>query len=188
MICPVCACPLSDGAALCPNCGVPFASPPGTSPYDPRPASSAGQVAKTTGAVRGKGAWQAAKATAPTRGGKPRQAQAPKATRVRKAPSASSPRRQPAQAASRPSSPVKQARKNHVVAGVLALAFGSLGVHKFYLGYIGEGFIMLFVTVATLGAGAFVMEMIGIIEGIIYLTRSDRDFYLTYEVNKKGWL
>jgi hypothetical protein len=31
------------------------------------------------------------------------------------------------------------------------------------------------------------MSVIGVVEGIIYLTKSDQDFYETYAVQKKEW-
>ena len=82
-----------------------------------------------------------------------------------------------------------------VLAGVLAIILGSLGVHKFVLGYNNEGFILLILTVigyATLCIfiGAFVLtatSLIGLIEGIIYLTKTDVEFYETYQKNKKPW-
>ena len=46
---------------------------------------------------------------------------------------------------------------------------------------------MILVTVATCGFGAIPMGIIGLIEGIIYLTKSDEEFYQTYAVDKKGW-
>ncbi len=46
---------------------------------------------------------------------------------------------------------------------------------------------MLLVTVLTLGLGGAVTGLIGLIEGIIYLTKSDEQFYQTYIVNKKTW-
>ena len=60
-------------------------------------------------------------------------------------------------------------------------------MHKFVLGYTGAGVIMLLVTIFTLGIGGIVMGPIGLIEGIIYLTKSDEQFYQTYIVNKKTW-
>jgi len=60
---------------------------------------------------------------------------------------------------------------------------GVLGVHKFILGYTSEGIIQLIIGVLTCGAGS----VIGLIEGIIYLTKSDEDFVRTYIQNKKGW-
>ncbi len=74
-----------------------------------------------------------------------------------------------------------------IPAGVCGILLGQLGIHKFILGYTKEGLIMLLVTVLTFGFGAIVMYPIGLIEGIIYLTKSDQDFYNTYVANKKGW-
>jgi len=73
------------------------------------------------------------------------------------------------------------------VAGILAILVGSLGVHKFILGYTTEGVIMLLVTVLTCGIAGVVMSIVGIVEGIIYLTKSDEDFVRTYIQDKKGW-
>jgi TM2 domain-containing membrane protein YozV len=74
-----------------------------------------------------------------------------------------------------------------MVAGILAILLNSLGIHKFYLGMTGAGLTMLLVTVLTCGIGGMVMGVIGIIEGIIYLTKSDEDFYQTYVVEQKAW-
>lgn len=70
-----------------------------------------------------------------------------------------------------------------MMAGILGILIGSFGVHKFYLGYQKEGLIQLGITVITCGAGG----IIGLIEGIIYLTKSDEEFYQTYQANKKPW-
>lgn len=69
----------------------------------------------------------------------------------------------------------------------MAILLGSLGIHKFYLGYTKSGVIMLLVSLLTFGIGAAVMEVIGIIEGIIYLTKTDQGFYQTYEAQQKEW-
>lgn len=74
-----------------------------------------------------------------------------------------------------------------IPAGILGILLGGLGIHKFVLGYTKEGVIMLLVTVLTLGFGGFIMGLIGLIEGIIYLTKSDADFVATYVTAKKGW-
>ena len=78
-----------------------------------------------------------------------------------------------------------------ILAGVLAILLGSLGVHKFILGYTKEGIIMLVVTLVlgsfTCGIGATLMWAIGIIEGIMYLTKTDEEFYNTYQVGQKPW-
>ncbi|MCS7031074.1 MAG: TM2 domain-containing protein [Gloeomargarita sp. SKYG116] len=79
-----------------------------------------------------------------------------------------------------------------VLAGVLAIVLGAFGVHKFVLGYTTEGLIMLLVSlvggVITCGLASAAMGIVGLIEGIIYLTKSDEEFVNTYIVNKKGWL
>ena len=72
-------------------------------------------------------------------------------------------------------------------AGICGILLGSLGVHKFILGLTGPGLIMLLVTVLTLGLGGILFGLIGFIEGIVYLTKSDAEFYQRYAVEKKGW-
>ncbi len=74
-----------------------------------------------------------------------------------------------------------------LIAGILAIILGALGIHKFILGYQKEGIIMLVVSIVTCGIGAGVMGIIGLIEGIIYLTKTDDEFYQTYQVNQKPW-
>ncbi len=74
-----------------------------------------------------------------------------------------------------------------LAAGLLGIFLGSLGIHKFILGYQMQGVIMLLVSLFTCGFGATIMGIIGLIEGIIYLTMPDEMFYDTYIVNKKGW-
>lgn len=68
-------------------------------------------------------------------------------------------------------------------AGILGILLGSLGVHKFYLGYTKEGIIQIVASVLTCGAAGIV----GLIEGIIYLTKTDEDFVNTYINNQRGW-
>jgi TM2 domain-containing membrane protein YozV len=88
-----------------------------------------------------------------------------------------------------------------MAAGLCALLIGGMGIHKFVLGYKTEGLIlaitygaMLLLTFITCGIGAIitapilgVMHVITLIEGIIYLTKSDEEFYETYQKNKKAW-
>ena len=78
-------------------------------------------------------------------------------------------------------------QKDRIAAGLLAIFLGSLGVHKFYLGYSSVGVIMLLITLLTFGIGAFVMGVFGIIEGILYLTKTQQDFENTYVHNKRMW-
>jgi TM2 domain-containing membrane protein YozV len=74
-----------------------------------------------------------------------------------------------------------------ILAGILGIVLGALGIHKFVLGYTKEGVIMLLVSILTLGLFAWVVGIIGLIEGIMYLTKSDEEFVATYLDGKKGW-
>ena len=80
------------------------------------------------------------------------------------------------------SRPTSQENKR-VLAGIFALLLGGLGVHKFILGYTQEGIIQLVLGVCTCG----ITGIIGFIEGIIYLTKTDEEFYEVYQANKKAW-
>jgi TM2 domain-containing membrane protein YozV len=70
-----------------------------------------------------------------------------------------------------------------VVAGICAILLGWAGVHKFILGYTTEGVIQLVIGLLTCGLS----NIIGIVEGIIYLTKSDEEFVRTYIQGRKGW-
>jgi TM2 domain-containing membrane protein YozV len=70
-----------------------------------------------------------------------------------------------------------------IAAGICGILLGVFGVHKFILGYTKEGIIQAIFSIATCGIGSIV----GLIEGIIYLTKTDEDFVRTYVQNKKGW-
>ncbi len=74
-----------------------------------------------------------------------------------------------------------------ILAGILAILLGALGIHKFILGYSKEGIIMLVISIISFGILAPLMGLIGLIEGVIYLTKTDEEFYQTYQVNKKTW-
>ena len=74
-----------------------------------------------------------------------------------------------------------------IVAGILGIVIGGLGIHKFILGYQKESLIMLLVSVLSCFMLAGVMHVIGIVEGIIYLTKSDEEFVRTYIQGQKGW-
>ena len=66
--------------------------------------------------------------------------------------------------------------------GISSMLWGGFGVHKFILGYQKEGIIQVVLTLCC-GIGA----IIGLIEGIIYLTKSDQEFVDTYINNQKPW-
>ncbi|PHR90468.1 MAG: hypothetical protein COA80_16135 [Leeuwenhoekiella sp.] len=70
-----------------------------------------------------------------------------------------------------------------LVCGLLGIFLGTFGIHKFVLGYTKEGVIQLIAGIVTCGFAG----IIGLIEGIIYLTKTDEEFYQTYQVGKKPW-
>ncbi len=84
-------------------------------------------------------------------------------------------------------SPTGAPSGDKLAAGLCAIFLGCLGVHKFILGLTTPAIIMLLVSVLTCGYGAIPMGIIGLIEGIIYLTRTDEEFHRIYVVEKKGW-
>ena len=71
-----------------------------------------------------------------------------------------------------------QAGKNKVVAGLLAIFLGGLGVHKFYLGKPVSGILYLLFFIFFFWT--FIPSIIAFIEGIIYLTMSDEAFNAKY--------
>ena len=81
-------------------------------------------------------------------------------------------------------------------AGICGILIGGLGVHKFILGFPVSGTVMLvvwlfgFITGSCLIIPLFAcmaMGVIGLIEGILYLTKSDEEFYDTYAIQRKEW-
>ena len=83
-----------------------------------------------------------------------------------------------------------------VAAGVCGILLGGLGIHKFILGFNTAGIIMLVVWILGFVTGmclfvpllaSMAMGIIGLVEGIIYLTKSDEDFYRTYAIEKREW-
>nr|WP_299170515.1 TM2 domain-containing protein [uncultured Allomuricauda sp.] len=78
-----------------------------------------------------------------------------------------------------------------MLAGILAIVLGGLGIHKFILGYNKEGIILLVCTIilgiVTCGMANMVVWVVTVVEGIIYLTKSDEEFYNTYQVGKRPW-
>jgi TM2 domain-containing membrane protein YozV len=69
-----------------------------------------------------------------------------------------------------------------IAAGICGILLGGFGVHRFILGDVTGGILRIVLCLAC-GLGG----IIGLIEGIIYLTKSDEDFYQQYIVEKKGW-
>ncbi|MFT3903259.1 MAG: TM2 domain-containing protein [Niabella sp.] len=77
--------------------------------------------------------------------------------------------------------PYKSDKK--LVAGLLGILLGTFAIHKFYLGYTKTAVIQLIISIVTCGIGG----VIGFIEGILYLTKSDEEFDQTYVTNQKQW-
>jgi TM2 domain-containing membrane protein YozV len=82
---------------------------------------------------------------------------------------------------------VKAFAGKKMAAGICGILLGSLGIHKFILGLTTPGVIMLLVSLLTCGIAYPIMHIIGLIEGIMYLMKSDEEFYQLYAVEKKGW-
>ena len=80
-----------------------------------------------------------------------------------------------------------EASNKKLAAGLSGIFLGLFGIHKFVLGYTTAGVIMLVVTLVTCGLGGFVMGIIGLIEGIIYLTKTPEEFQAIYLDGRKAW-
>jgi len=78
-----------------------------------------------------------------------------------------------------------------LAAGLLGIFLGAFGIHKFVLGYTTPGVIMLLISlvggVVTCGVASFVIGVIGLIEGIIYLTKTPEEFQALYIDGRKEW-
>ncbi len=68
--------------------------------------------------------------------------------------------------------------RSKVTAGILAILFGGIGIHKFYLGKTWQGVAMLLLALPSCGITA----LVGLVEGIIYLTQSDEEFSIKNKV------
>lgn len=70
-----------------------------------------------------------------------------------------------------------------IIAGILGILLGGFGVHRFYLGDVQGGIIRIVITFVTCGIGS----LIGLVEGILYLVKSDEEFVEEYINQKKKW-
>jgi len=96
-----------------------------------------------------------------------------------------------------------EVNQKKTLAGILGILFGAFGVHKFILGYTTPAVITLSVSLACMVLGCcggmlllipyvlllgyFAFAVIGLVEGIIYLTKSDEEFYNTYILGRREW-
>lgn len=78
-------------------------------------------------------------------------------------------------------------KKDKTVAALLAIFLGALGIHEFYLGNNTSAIIRLAITILTCGWGGAILGIISLIEGIIYLTKSDDEFHAIYVEDHKAW-
>ena len=96
-----------------------------------------------------------------------------------------------------PSLPLSDVTLKKGLAAVCGILAGQFGLHKFILGLNTPGAIMLVITLGgylltpfTLGASLIcpaIMHGVGVIEGILYLVRSDAEFQQRYVVEKQAW-
>lgn len=70
-------------------------------------------------------------------------------------------------------------------AAVLALCFGPLGIHKFVLGLTTGGLTMLLLFCLLVPIP--VLAVISFVEAILYLTKTNEQFFRDYAVDKKQW-
>ena len=69
--------------------------------------------------------------------------------------------------------------------GLSLVGLGWIGTHKFMLGYQSAGLISILLSLLCLPMVLF--NILSLVEGIIYLTRSDEVFYQRYILNEKNW-
>lgn len=83
-----------------------------------------------------------------------------------------------------------------IAAGVCGILLGCFGVHKFILGFNGAGATMLAIWIVGIITGACIVvpifasiaiQVIGLVEGILYLTKSDEEFYRIYAIERREW-
>ena len=73
----------------------------------------------------------------------------------------------------------KEEGPSRTVVAICAIFLGGFGVHRFMLGDTTGGIIRI----CTCGG----CGLLSWVEGIIYLMKTDEEFYQTYVVEKKGY-
>ncbi len=81
-----------------------------------------------------------------------------------------------------PAPPAVTQENKKLLCGLLGILVGWTGAHRFVLGDTTGGIFRILLSLAC-GLG----YVISLIEGIIYLTKTDEDFYQTYQVGRKAW-
>ena len=75
----------------------------------------------------------------------------------------------------------KAGKKDKLVAGLLAILLGTLGIHYFYLGKTTAGVLTIVISLVSCGIWPVVM----LIQGILMLTMSEEDFNSKYVDNDR---
>lgn len=76
-----------------------------------------------------------------------------------------------------------------ILAAGFAVLTGAFGVHKFILGQKREGFIRLGITLLLIWTilAPVAMMVIGMVEGVIYFSKTDAEFIRIYQQGHKNW-
>lgn len=88
------------------------------------------------------------------------------------------------------STEVFSGEKNKIVAGLLALFLGTFGIHKFYLGRMKQGVIMVVTFLLgfiLLGIPSLIIGIIAFIEAVIYFLKPEDEFQRLYVDGDKAW-
>ena len=72
----------------------------------------------------------------------------------------------------------EEIKNKKMVAGILGILLGGIAAHRFYLGDTKGGIIRSVLCCSGFGA-------ISIVEGVMYLMKTEEQFYQEYIVNKK---
>lgn len=76
------------------------------------------------------------------------------------------------QLSGQPMAPTGTEQKSKLVAGLLGIFLGALGIHNFYLGFTGKALAQLLISLLSCGFLSPVSGIWGLIEGIMILTGS----------------
>lgn len=81
-------------------------------------------------------------------------------------------------------------QKSKIVAGLLAIFFGPLAIHKFYLGCTTAGILTIlifFLGFILVGVPSMIITIVVFVEAVLYLIKSDEEFEQKYVINKRCW-
>lgn len=85
----------------------------------------------------------------------------------------------------------KISMRDHRMAGILAVSLGAFGMHKFYLGYHEQGFLLLFASIllgtVSFGLGILAIWMVAFVEGMNYFVMPQQEFERIYVEGTHNW-